>query len=659
MKKSDFKYPHLFAPIQLGNVLFRNRIFASPTGYQNLNGDGYLNDGAAAYYGRKAMGGAASVATFEGIVDGELGRGGATHIALDTPNIDRGISRIAYGISQYCAVPTLELQHTGMFANRDLSFFGAEAKGIAYGPVECQCAGRKIRPMTEEIIERTIQKYIDAALLAKKCGFGMVLVHAGHGWMLHQFLSPITNTRTDKWGGPDIENRSRLLLSIVDGIHKACGAGFPVEVRISGSECYDGGYDIENGIAIAKQLDGHADLIHVSAGNHEVEEVFAVTHPSMFLEDGCNVHLAAEIKKHVNTPVATIGALSDPGLMEDILASGKADVVELGRELLADPDFPNKIRAGHEDKARKCMRCLSCFSSELTNGEPYCAINPESGRELELRHAPTCAQVKKKVLVVGGGVGGMQAALTCSKMGHHVILCEKNERLGGVLRCEENVAFKKNLDYYLNQQAKCVEEDDNIELRLQTKVTPEYAEDLNADVIIAALGAQAARPQVPGIDRKEVFSAQEAYPLAEKLGPGVIILGAGLVGIELGLHLIRYGKDVTILEMTDHMSDGGNFLHMLGLHAEIRKRGLKILFNTQAVRITDTGVACHTPQGDRFYEADQVVYAAGQKPLREETTALACCAPEFYMLGDCVTPKNITAATSTAYMTARNIGRDY
>ena len=228
MKKSDFKYPHLFAPIQLGNVLFRNRIFASPTGYQNLNGDGYLNDGAAAYYGRKAMGGAASVATFEGIVDGELGRGGATHIALDTPNIDRGISRIAYGISQYGAVATLELQHTGMFANRDLSFFGAEAKGIAYGPVECECAGRKIRPMTEEIIERTIQKYIDAALLAKKCGFGMVLVHAGHGWMLHQFLSPITNTRTDKWGGPDIENRSRLLLSIVDGIHKACGAGFPV-----------------------------------------------------------------------------------------------------------------------------------------------------------------------------------------------------------------------------------------------------------------------------------------------------------------------------------------------------------------------------------------------------------------------------------------------
>ncbi|MFQ7549375.1 MAG: hypothetical protein ACLRMZ_02445 [Blautia marasmi] len=136
---------------------------------------------------------------------------------------------------------------------------------------------------------------IDAALLAKKCGFGMVLVHAGHGWMLHQFLSPITNTRTDKWGGPEIENRSRLRSPSWTAFTSLRGR-FPVEVRISGSECYDGGYDIENGIAIAKQLDGHADLIHVSAGNHEVEEVFAVTHPSMFLEDGCNVHLAAEIK---------------------------------------------------------------------------------------------------------------------------------------------------------------------------------------------------------------------------------------------------------------------------------------------------------------------------------------------------------------------------
>lgn len=653
----DYKYPHLFQPIQLGNVLFRNRIFASPTGYQNVNGDGYLNDGAAAYYGRRAKGGAASVATFEGIVDGELGRGGATHICMDTPNIDRGLSRIAYEIRGYGAVATMELQHAGMFANRDLSFFGANAKGIAYGPVECECDGRHILPMTEEIIERTIQKYADAAALAQKCGFGMVLVHAGHGWMLHQFLSPLTNTRKDKWGGQDVENRARLLISICDAIHKRCGEGFPIEVRISGSECYDGGFGIENGIAVAKQLEGHCQLIHVSAGNHEVEEVFAVTHPSMFLEDGCNVKYAAEIKKHVKTPVAAIGALSDPALMEEILASGQADVVEMGREFMADPDFPLKIRTGQEEKARKCLRCLSCFSSELTNGEPYCAINPESGRELEMKYALPEAKVKKKVLIAGGGIGGMQAALTCADRGHQVILCEKSDRLGGVLRCEEKVSFKKNLDYYLNQQEKAVREHPSIEVRMNTAVTPELAENIKADVLIAAIGAEAAKPPIRGIDGSHVLSAQDAYIHPDQLGSKIVIMGAGLVGVELGLHLKELGKDVTLVEMTDHVNDGGNFLHMLGLKTEIKKRGLDIHFETTVQEICSDRVICKCKDDILELPADSVVFAVGQRPRREEAIALNYCAPEVYFLGDCVTPKNITEANSTAYIISRNIGR--
>ena len=652
---NTIRYQHLFSPIVLGNTLFRNRIFASPTGYQNLNGDGYLNDGATAYYERKAMGGAASVATFEGIVDGEIGKGGATHICLDTPNIDRGLSRIAHGIKSYGAVASLELQHTGMFANRDLSFFGASPKGIAYGPVECELDGRIIRPMEEEIINRTIKKFAAGAALAKRVGFGMVTVHAGHGWLLHQFLSPITNTRKDKWGGPSIENRARLVIAVCDAIRKEVGPGFPIEIRMSGSECYDRGYDLDEGIAIAKQLDGHVDLIHVSAGNHEVEEVFAVTHPSMFLEDGCNVKYAAEIKKHVKTPVATVGALSDPELMEEIIASGKADVVEMARQLFVDPDFPNKVRSGNELKARRCMRCLSCFSSQLKYGEPYCALNPETGRELEVKYAIPAA-VKKKVLVIGGGVGGMQAALTCKARGHEVILCEKSDRLGGILRCEEEVYFKKNLDYYLNQQAKAIEDSD-IDLRLNTEVTPEYAQEVNADVIIAAIGAQPVKPSIPDIDGTNVMSAQKAYNAMDKIGENVVIIGAGLVGVELGLHLISKGKKVKIVEMTDHISDGGNFLHILGLKTEIKKQGLEIEFNTKAAEIKEDKVVCESSDGEKILKADTAVYAVGQKPLREEATSLSFCAPEFYQIGDCVTPRNITSATSEAYMIARNIGR--
>jgi len=375
----------------------------------------------------------------------------------------------------------------------------------------------------------------------------------------------------------------------------------------------------------------------------------------MFLEDGCNVYLAAEIKKHVKTPVAAIGALSDPALMEEIIASGKADVVEAARALLADPDLPDKARAGREREARKCMRCLACFSNELTYGEPYCAINPESGRELEMRYDIPPA-IKKKVLIAGGGVGGMQAALTCAGRGHEVILCEKSSRLGGVLRCEEDVSFKKNLGYYLDQQEEAVMKA-AIDVRLGVDVTPEYACAIAPDVIIAALGAKPVKPGVPGIDGENVMAAQDAYNDTEKVGRRVVILGAGLVGVELGLYLLSKGRGVQIVEMLDHISDGGNFLHILGLNVEIKKRGLKIAFNTKAKEITRSGVICETGGAAATFPADTVVYAVGQKPSREDAAALGCCAPEFHMIGDCIAPRNITDANAEAFMAARSIGR--
>ncbi len=559
-----FKYPHLFEPITLGSQLFRNRIFASPTGFQDTDDSGMLPAEAAAYYERKAIGGAASVATCECIVDAEYGLGTPRHFRFDEPMKQYSISRVAHAVSRHGAVATAELQHAGMFANRSLAMFGGSANGAAYGPVEMELNGRTVLPMDEALIERTIGKFVDAAKAAKTLGFGMVLIHAGHGWMLSQFLSPYLNTRTDKWGGAPIENRTRMLIAICDGIKKACGKGFPIEVRISGSECYDGGYGIDEGIAISKMLDGHCDLIHVSAGNHEVDEVFTVTHPSMFLPDGVNVQYAAEIKKHVKTPVAAVGALCEPDLMEEIIASGQADVVELARGLIADPDLPKKIRTGRTDEIRKCMRCLSCFSSELTNGQKYCAINPESGRELELKYDTKPISEKKRVLVVGGGIGGMQAALTAESRGHEVILCEKSDRLGGTLRCEKYVPFKAKLDDYLNYQERAVKAS-KIDLRLNTEVTPALAKALSPDVIIATTGARPVKPNIPGIDNENVISAEYAYTHADDINGDVLILGAGLVGIELAIYLSMLGKKVKIVEMAETMNDGGNFLHASGL----------------------------------------------------------------------------------------------
>jgi 2,4-dienoyl-CoA reductase-like NADH-dependent reductase (Old Yellow Enzyme family)/thioredoxin reductase len=649
----SFKYPHLFAPIRIGDTWFRNRIFAAPTGHQDLTPEGYVKPNVVAYYERKSIGGAAAVTVGEGIVDSKRGKGGQYHVTLDDPTAARPLQALTDAVTRHGAVASVELQHAGMFANRTLAVYGAESKGLAYGPVECEIDGRHILPMTDEILEETIEAFAKAALFARQCGFGMVTIHGGHGWLISQFVSPLVNTRTDKWGG-SVENRCRLPVAIADAIHKACGRGFPVEIRISGSECHAAGYGIDEGIAIARQLDGHVDLIHVSAGSHEVKEVFTVTHPSMFLEDGVNVKYAAEIKKHVRTPVATVGALSDPALMEEILASGKADVVQLARGLFAEPDLPNKARAGRDDEIKKCMRCLSCFSSLLTTGQFYCAINPETSRELDCRYE-TPVRERKTVLIAGGGIAGMQAALTCASRGHKVILCEKNSRLGGALRCEEKVPFKKKLDEYIEYQVRAIGKA-AVDVRLNTEVTKALAADIAPDVVIAALGARPVVPNIKGIDSGNVLGAEEAYVHPEKVGGRAVILGGGLVGAELGIYLAQMGRKVTIVEMMGQMNDGGNFMHMIGLELELERCNIEVNLNTKAMEIGEKGVLCEGPDGQKLFEADTVIYAVGQRPLYKEASDLRACAPEFYQIGDCNVPKNITAATSAAYTVSKDIG---
>jgi 2,4-dienoyl-CoA reductase-like NADH-dependent reductase (Old Yellow Enzyme family)/thioredoxin reductase len=647
---SDSKFKYLFEPIKLGGTLFRNRIFAAPTGYQDLSKEGYLPTEAAYYYGRKAGGGAASVAVGECVVDSAFGKGAQYHICMDDPFARNGLCKVTGAVSRQGAVATAELQHSGMYANRK-----QDPPGCAYGPVDYDDHGRIVRAMTEEFIEYTIGMYVKAARFAKDCGFGMVTIHAGHGWLLSQFLSPSLNTRRDKWGGAPIENRARLAVSICDAVRKAVGPSFPIEIRISGSECYEGGYDIDEGIAFARQLDGHADLIHVSAGSHEVEEVFTVTHPSMFLPEGVNVRYAAEIKKHVRTPVATVGALADPELMEEIIASGQADVVEIARGLLADPDIPVKARTGRTGEIRKCLRCLACFSTLMNCGQFYCAINPESGREMETAFDLPPAK-QQKVLIIGGGIAGMQAALTCARRGHDVILCEKRDRLGGTLLCEENVPFKSRLADFLLQQAEAVG-DAGVDIRLNTEVTPEYAGAVGADALIAAVGAKSVIPEISGIRGENVCSAEEAFVNSGSVGKRAVIIGAGLVGVELGIYLAMLGKTVSIVEMAENISDGSNFQHAKSLYVEIHKHHIDMHFSTKVLEINEAGVRCLSGGGEKLIEADTVIYAVGQRPLQDEGSAFRSCAAEFYQLGDSVVPGNIMRATASAFETARNIGR--
>ena len=279
-------------------------------------------------------------------------------------------------------------------------------------------------------------------------------------------------------------------------------------MRMSGAECTEDGYDIEDAIEIAKALDGYPDIIHVSAGHGQFDDVFTVTHPGMFQPDGVNVKYAAAIKPFIKqSKVGTVGALCDPDMMEEIIASGKADIVNLARGLCADPDLPLKAMTGKAHEINKCLRCLHCFSGLMNRGQYSCAINPEIGREFEYATQPREVTVPKKVLVIGGGIGGMQAALTADKRGHDVTLVEKTDRLGGVLLCEANVPFKKHLHEYIENQVRRIGES-GVKVMLNTELTPEQAEAMGADVIIAAIGSKAIVPPIPGIDGKNVLAAE-------------------------------------------------------------------------------------------------------------------------------------------------------
>ena len=648
-------YPHLFTPIVLAGQLFRNRIFASPTGMHYSHYGNRPNNETICYYERKAIGGAASVCVGDAMVDTEIAQSTGGHILLDDPSCRSHLSKLSESVRRHGAVASMELSHGG--ASARASFHQGHK---IYGPSEIDTEGAfgqsvHAYAMDEEIIRRTIRKFAEAAAFSKRCGFGMVTIHGGHGWLLHQFMSPVTNTRTDEWGG-SFEKRMRFPLAVIQAVREAVGPAFPIEIRLSGSELFDGGWDTAYGVRIAEALDGKVDLLHISAGSHEVSEVFTVTHPSMFLEDGVLVRHAAEIKKHVKTPVATVGALSDPAYLEEIIASGQADVVEMARGLICDPDLPRKAREGHGEDVTKCIRCFSCFSGMMARGQISCALNPEIGSEFEEKFADPAPQ-PRTVLVAGGGIGGMQAALTAAERGHRVILCEAADRLGGILLCEEKVPFKKHLSEYLAQQAARIARAENIEVRLNTRVTPELARSVAPDAVIAALGAHPVMPPIPGIDGANVILAEDLYPAPETAGQKLVILGGGLVGCELAVYMAGLGRDVTLLEMAPKLNFGFNILHGMSIKLELQRLNVDVHLNTRVTEITPEGVKAQGPEGEVFFPADTVAAALGMASRRDEAAALALCAPEFHVVGDCVVPATIWQATSEAYYAAKDVGR--
>lgn len=641
-------YPNLGSPLKIAGCTLKNRMLAAPISNPDVGPDENMSRESIAFYGLRAKGGAACVTISEGIVHSATGKSHTKHILLDNPLSLPSLTEAAAEIHRHGCMASIELSHGGKYA-RNLQADGTEKR---YGPVdEIWPDGTHVRQMPRELILEIAEGFGNAAALVKKAGFDMVLVHAGHGWLLCQFMSPATNTRTDEWGGT-FENRMRFPLLCIQKIREAVGPQFPIEFRMSGAEYYPGGYDIQYGVEIAKAIDGKVDLIHVSAGRHDS----VLTHPSMFIEHGCNVHLAAEIKKHVKTPVATLGGLNDPDMMEEIIASGKADVVEMARQLLADPYFPQKALTGNKEDITKCCRCFSCFDAYLGTRTQICALNPVIGREREHKNAfaPT---TPKKVLIAGGGPGGMAAALEAAERGHQVILYEKGDRLGGKLLYEEYIPFKEDLFAYARLQEKRVLADHRIEVRFHTQLTAELAQKEEADMIICAVGSVPIVPPIPGLKESDKVTGLEALHAPVPLvGQRVVILGGGLIGSESAVYLDSLSKDVSIVEMRDDYACDAPGMHKLGLKTYFDKSRVKIFLNTTAKAVTEKGLLCVDAEGkELLLEADTILLAAGMRANTEDVEELRYAAPRFLQIGDCIKAGKVQAAVTGGYYGAIDI----
>ena len=646
------KFPHLSKPIRIGNVYFRNRMFGAPMGGTDITADCTIGPKTTAFYEYRAKGGVASVTVSELVVHPETEGSHMYHLDLQTPGSLASFTYTADAIRRHGAIASVELSHSGQYAGTYLVDKEKKAGLCQWGPsATVRPDGREVHELTQELIDDIVKAYGEKALLAKKAGFEMIMVHGGHGWLINQFLSPYFNKRTDQYGG-SLENRVRFAQEVLDSVRKAVGPGFPIEFRMSGSELFDGGYDLEEGIKIAQLIESRVDLIHVSAGTYQ--RGFGVTHPSMFLPHGSNVYLAEAIKKNVSVPVATIGGLNDPQHMEEIIASGKADIVEMARALLADPELPKKVITNQDDRIVRCLRCFTCMAERAETSTRRCTVNPFIGRELDGMEIVPAAD-KKKVLVVGAGPGGLRAALTAAKRGHEVICCDQNAEVGGILIGEQAIPFKYEM-YQLGGSLGRLCQDAGVEFRLNTKVDKAYADAVNADHIIIAVGSEPFVPAIKGIDAANVVTINDYHSKPDVITDDVVVLGGGLAGCEAAIHFARENKRVRLVEMNDALSPDANIRHRPILLAEIENMGIEVLKNHRALEVLPHGVLCTNDQGEQvLVEGTSVLCAVGQRSRRKAVDELWDCAPMVAQVGDCVKVSTITTAIYQGHHAALDI----
>lgn len=659
-------YPNLFTPVKVRGLTIKNRVVSSPHScpfmfIPGVNGAyDYSNDGVT-YFANIARGGAGIVNT------GHLGVDpryliGQNRLYFDffAPTLRwhqipmmRRMTDLIHG---YGALASFELNHGG---HRSTPLEGSRVPG----PCDRDLGnGLTAYAMDEEEMDRIAGYFADAAAIGIEGGYDMINVHAGHGWLLGHFFSPLDNKRTDRYGG-SVENRARFPRMVLERIRERVGPGVPIEIRFSASELTEGGYGIEEAVETVRYLQDVIDIVQCSVGRLDVPQTECFTFPVQYMDGGVNVYLAEEMRRHVDILVETIGGINDPALAERIVADGSADLVAMARSLIADPNWARKAKHGQAEDIRPCIRCTRCMDSNGRTGVGYCTVNPR--RTVYREHPSELPPEKKHIAVVGGGPAGMEAALDLEKKGHSVTLFEKSGRLGGRLAFADHIEFKKDIRRYRDFLIRQIEKAPCVRVQLNTEASPAKLREQGYDAVVLATGAREFIPPIPGIEGKTVHLAADILGRESALGGRVAIIGGGQVGCELAVHLASLGKRVTVVELRDRvMADTilveETIATKFFLSHEYQKGcksfvgvpesdRIQVLLNAKCVGMHDTHVTVEQEGARRDIPADDIILSLGFRADDAYLEQFEDVAADVLTIGDARKPGSIQDATVAGY----------
>jgi 2,4-dienoyl-CoA reductase (NADPH2) len=628
---TDLNGSRLFEPFQMAGLRLPNRLVMPPMGTGLPDHDGHVTGETIAYYRRRAQGGIGLICVEASLVSPEA-YGVGPEIRLHDTKFVPGLHRLAIAVHDEGVPVGVQLWHPGR-----QTLLG---EPIAPSAVPLSPRTKVPHALTVEEIRQLIGRYAECARNCSEAGFDFVEVHAAHCYLPCEFLSPLSNRREDEYGG-SLENRARFLLEIVAAIRSECGDDFPIFVRLSGEEGAEGGFGLEETATVARWLEtAGVGCISVSGGNWYA---LHLTIPPMSLDRGCLVPAAAAIRQAVSVPVIAAGRLDDPELAERVLADGQADLIALGRALIADADWPRKLREGRRREIRPCIACNACVDLVARAQEARCAVNPEVGRDGSW--AVGAASRPRKVMVVGSGLSGMEAARIARLRGHEVSIWERDPLLGGKLDVASRAPSKRPVLLFRDYQDRTLRDLD-VEVHTDVEVTPELVSREAPDAVIVATGADPLVPPISGLDGPEVVDAQRILLEELRVEPGerVAIIGGSATGCETAEFLVGTAGEIYILEMLQSVGRGIELITRQRLVKDLKRDGVRILTESRVIGVDAGRVAYERRDGgEEVVEVDRVALAIGWR-ARGPMLAGSLGGREVVTVGDAVTPADFVAA---------------